>query len=239
MDTQPKVPSLYSLETLEAGQDPRAEARLRAAAGADPATLLWTPGDDNLVCAVVLAPDSPLEQATLVNFVGAVALGDAIGQVVQAGVDVTFEWPNRVLANGGLVAEVAVDAPEGASGGAVPDWLVASFVLSVMPHRKGDFDRDDLSHTTLYEEGSFDVTPAAMLEVFARYFLNWVNRWQEDGFAVVRTSWVNRLPDRGERIGVEVAGEWITGRLHEVTDAGDLVLDCDGTTRVFELAAFL
>ncbi len=232
----PELPPLFRLARIAEDADPRAHARALAEQGADPATVVWSPRADRLLCAVVLAPDQAYETAILVTFVAVVALGDALGALVPAGVDVAFEWPNRVQANAGLVAEVHADAPAISDPAVIPDWLVVSAEVTVTPSREGDYDDSDLSTTSLYEEGCFEVTPALVLEHFARYFLNWVNRWQDDGFAPVRTSWINRTPERGEKIGVEVDGTWVAGKLVELRDDGALVMQADGDTRVFELA---
>ena len=203
--------------------------------GADPATVVWSPRADRMLCAIVLTPDQAYESAILVTFAAIVALGDSLGALVPAGVDVTFEWPNRVQANAGLVAEVRVETAAVADPSAIPDWLIVGADVTVTPGRTGDYDDSDLSTTSLYEEGCFEVTPAIVLQHFARYFLNWVNRWQDDGFGPIRTSWINRTPDRGENIGVEVDGDWIAGKLVELRDDGALVMQTDGDDRVFEL----
>ncbi|MDJ0947554.1 MAG: biotin/lipoate--protein ligase family protein [Alphaproteobacteria bacterium] len=235
MSPEPKLPPLYRLIEIADEEDARRAACRAAAEGADPATLVWSRRRDRLTCAVVLAPDRSYQEARQVVFVAVVAVGDALGAVVPAGVDVTFEWPARVLANQGLVAEVALDVPAGTGAGDVPPWLVVSVDLAVKPGQSGDYDESDLSVTTLYEEGCIDLTPGTVLEHFARYFLSWINRWQDDGFDPVRGSWTNRLPERGAKMGVELAGDWLAGRLVALQEDGALVIDIDGESRQITL----
>ena len=235
MSAIPKLPSLYRPVQIAEDQDPRATACALAADGAEPATLIWSPRGERMVCAVVLAPDRDYTEAMMVIFVAAVALGDALGALVPAGVDVSFEWPGTVHANRAVIARAFVDAPADAAPDGVPAWLVVSAEVAVMPEEGAEQDEPDLSRTTLYEEGCFDATPSVVLQHFARYFLNWINRWHDDGFDPVRRSWINRTPDRGENVGAEVDGNWVAGKLVALRDNGDLVIESDGTTRTLRL----
>lgn len=230
------IPSLFRPVMIAGERDPRAEARKLAAEGVEPGTLVWNPRPDRFRCSVVLAPNRPLEDCLPAIYIAAVALGDALGKLVPAGVDLTFEWPNLIEINGGRCAELALDLPADVAAGAVPDWLVLSCDVAISGDENSDFDADDLSHTTLHEESCFDINPANLVEYFARYLLSWINRWEDDGFDPVRKSWTNRTPDHGQEVGLDTAGEWIVGKLVGLRDNGDLEIEVDGETQVYPLA---
>ena len=60
--------------------------------------------------------------------------------------------------------------------------------------------------TTLAEEGCGDIQTVDLLEAFARHFLAWIHRWQEDGVGPVQQAWLARATGLGKPIEVEVGG---------------------------------
>lgn len=229
------LPPIYRRVDLAADEDVRAEARRRAEAGCEPATILWADRDDRMVSAVVLVPEEPLERALPVFHVAVVGLGDALGALVPAGVDVAFAWPGKVLANTAAVGEVGLDAPAGAAMGEVPPWLVVSAEVAIARIAGDDPEALDLSVTSLEDEACFGVGSRDVLAAFARHFLAWVNRWQDDGFEPVRASLLHRTADHGKEITVEVGGEQMTGTHAGLDDSGGLILESKGRRRVIPL----
>jgi BirA family biotin operon repressor/biotin-[acetyl-CoA-carboxylase] ligase len=72
----------------------------------------------------------------------------------------------------------------------------------------------------------------ALLEAFARHFLNWVNRWLEDGFGPVRQAWLGHAQGLGETITVRLETESLEGTFHDLGPDGILLLDLpDGSRR--------
>ncbi len=207
--------------------------------GADDGTLLWVTRDDKLDCAVILHPDEPLERAVVVTYVAMLGLNDGLGIVVPAMTEVTFSWPNRIEVNGAGAGAIGIDLPKGAALGSVPDWLVVYVTVAVAPPVGSDarlrgpsLDKDV---TTLREEGCNDVTPVDVLETFARHFLTWVNRWQDDGFEVIRARWLHHALDHGKTISVDVRGEQLAGTVAGIDDDGALILDSEGASRRVDL----
>src|SRR3546814_5508125 len=72
------------------------------------------------------------------------------------------------------------------------------------------------SRTTLHFVRWSEITPAALLEAFSRYFLVWTNRWLDDGFEPVRTAWLARARERG---------------LKGLNDRGGMIFEKGGKTR--------
>ncbi len=234
MIQRPRIPPAYRLVALASDIDLESEARRMAVEGADDGTLLWVGRDDKLDCAVILHPDDPLKRAVLVAYVAMLGLGDALSVVVPPLTEVTYTWPNRIEANGADVATVGIEVPNGAAAGSVPGWLVVFAGANVAPlPTKGS--KVDLSVTSLAEEGCHGVGPAELLEAFARHFLTWVNRWQDDGFEPVRAMWLRHAPAPGETIDIDVAGEPVAGKFSGIGDDGALVLASDGAVRRVDL----
>ena len=70
--------------------------------------------------------------------------------------------------------------------------------------------------------GGGDRVRQGLLEIFARHFLNWVNRWQDDGFDPIRTMWLRHAPGHGEKIELELGGERLSGTFGGIDDDGAL-----------------
>ena len=239
MTQHPRVPPAYRLVALAPDAELNSKARQMAAEGAEDGTLLWRARDDRLDCAVILHPDDVFERAMLVTYVAMLGLNDALAIVVPPLTEVTLIWPNRVDANGARVARIGVELPGDAVAGSVPEWLVLLAHANVAPPPTAGDAKLDLEVTSLVEEGCQDLTAGALLEIFARHFLNWVNRWHDDGFDPIRTMWLRHAPSHGEKIELELEGERITGTFGGIGDDGALLLTGDGADRPIALLAAL
>jgi len=233
-----RLPPIYIFMPLAADDDPLARACALAAGGSDPATILCADRPDLFDCAVILQPDTALGVSRLVLYVGMLGLGDALGSVVPAGVDVTYRWPNRIDANIGAVGRIRLCAPEGATDSEIPAWLVLHAAVAISgkgEDRSGGF----AFGTTLADEGAVEVTTGALLESFSRHFLAWLGRWQDDGFPPIRAMWLRHAASHGQNIEIRVGRRRERGLFRDIDDRGALLLDKGRTTRRISLDAVL
>ena len=185
------LPSLYSPVAIAAAEDAWETAVKTAQSGADPATFVWARREDRVDAAVVLGPETPAEQARLVCYVAAVAIGDALGALIPPAVPVTFGWPDRILVNGATVGGTRLLSAATQSDESVPDWMVVGLQIAVKIDLTGE-PGETAGRTSLAEEGIVEVGVATLLESFSRHFLFWINRWQDEGFGPVKTAWLGR-----------------------------------------------
>ncbi len=220
MRSNPQLPPMFDLYSLADAAQVRAEARRYAQDGGEAGTFIWAPDEANFSACLVLAPDEPLHTAVLSVYLGMLALGDAVGALIPPGIDLTFSWPNQLNLNAARVGAVDLELPPDSSAAAVPEWLLLSFGLAL------NATGADLSlhTTTLEDEGCLDVESAEILETLARHALVWSNRWQDDGFAPVRTAWAARVAAETELLNLETG----PGRFLDLDAAGDLVVETTG-----------
>ncbi|GAB4367784.1 MAG: biotin--[acetyl-CoA-carboxylase] ligase [Kiloniellaceae bacterium] len=238
----PRLPPAYRLVALDEIDSTNAEAKRRAAAGAEDGTLIWarsqTAGygrqgrgwasaSGNLFLSLIVRPDCSLAEAAQFSFLTAVALGEAIGSVAQPQIEVTYKWPNDVLMNGRKVAGILLESKAG------PDqrleWLVIGLGANV-----NSFPSDTrLPATSLHFEGCpATVSAVDLLEAFTRHMLSWVNVWLEEGFAPVREAWLRHAQGLKQQIEVRLPNETLTGVFSDLDPQGTLVLAlADGSTR--------
>jgi len=224
MSNAPDAPPLYRTVPLAADADAAMEAVRAAAAGADPATLFWADRSDRAQCAVTLSPDGALRSAAQMLHVGMTALGDALGAVLPPLVIVSFRLPTTILLNDAVLGGLRICAPAGCGPEDVPDWLVLAIDIGVSRFAEGSDAAIDLSLTTFEDEGCMGITAGEVSGAFARYLLTWIDRWQKDGFAPVRTGWTAHARVQDQEIVLRVGGSDVAGRFLGLSDAGGVLL---------------
>ena len=180
---------------------------------------------------MILRPEAPDTAADQFVFVGALALGDAIGALISPGFDIALRWPGRVLVHGGMVAEAAV----GIDPGKVPEWIIVGaevFLTETPAGRQGA--------VSFVEHCSERVDAVDMLEAFSRHFLVWTNTWMDGGFAPLGEAWKQRAQGLGENLahgGGDGGDGALGGTFSDIDAAGRLVLvAADGTRHVVRSA---
>ncbi|MDJ0894469.1 MAG: biotin--[acetyl-CoA-carboxylase] ligase [Alphaproteobacteria bacterium] len=239
---RPDLPPAYRLVALDSVDSTNEHAKALAEEGAEDGTLIWAleqtsgrgrmgrdwsspPG--NLYCSLVLRPDCDLATAAELGFVAALGVGDALGQLVPPMTELHFKWPNDVLLEGRKVCGILLEASASSEGAL--DYVILGVGLNIASRPPSDQVRAE--PISLYEVGCGpDVTPVSVLSSFSRHFLVWVNRWLDDGFAPVRSAWLNRAKGVGEEISVTcgTGGETLQGVFSDLDPHGALVLDVPG-----------
>ena len=235
------LPPAYRLVTLETVESTNDEAIRLAEAGAEDGTLVWAReqtkgrgryGRDfasprgNLYLSLVLRPECDVSTAAQLSFVAALGLGDAIGSVAPALLEVTYKWPNDVLLNGRKVSGILLESRTEADGAL--DWLILGVGANVRSYP----DNTAFPATSLHYEGTPpSVSETDLLEAFSRHFLTWTNRWLDDGFAPVRQAWLNHAHGQGEAIEVRLPNETLSGTFADLDPGGALVLELPGGRR--------
>ncbi len=233
-----RLPPAYRLITLDSVESTNDEAIRLAEAGAEDGTLVWareqTKGRGrqgrnfasprgNLYLSLVLRPDCDIATAAQLSFVAALALGDGIGSVAPALLEITYKWPNDVLLNGRKVSGILLETRT-TTGGEI-DWLALGVGVNVASYPEDT----EFPATSLHFEGTpKTVTEVELLQAFSRHLLTWVNRWLDDGFAPVRQAWLSHAQGRGEVIQVRLPKETLSGTFVDLDETGALVLDLPG-----------
>ena len=233
----PKLPTAYSLVSLESVGSTMDEARRLAERGADDGTLVWareqTSGRGrqsrewdsprgNLYLTLILRPDCAPADSAQLGFATALGMADAIGSVCPP-LDVTFKWPNDVLLNGRKVSGILLESKSRADGSL--DWLLLGVGTNVATFPK----ETAYPATSLRFEGTPpDVTEVDLLEAFGRHYLGWVNRWLDEGFAPLRNAWLRHAISKGEEIQVRLPQETLQGVFRDLDADGRLLLELPG-----------
>lgn len=201
------LPPGYTLVALRELGDAFAHARAIAAeAGAG--TLVWVRRYDLVEFAVVLEPDEPLASARRAFFAGMNALADALAVHCPPEREITFDWPDAVRFDAGLLGGGRLAWPEDCAEHDVPEWLIFGAILraAAMAHVP---EVQAVAGVSLLSEGFEMVDTNAIIESFSRHLMTAFDRWKERGFETIARDYLERLPKgkAGERRGIDVNGD--------------------------------
>lgn len=218
------VPSLYRPLALREMGDAFAHARAIAAEeGAG--TLVWVRRFDALECALVLEPEEPLAGARRALYAVMNAAADALAAHGPPEMPVTFEWPDTILVDGGIVGGVRLAWPDGTAETEIPEWLVAGLVIRCIapvmaPPPGGHVLDTPLVRGNSLETAGFEMLDAkVLLESVARHLMAGFDLWNEKGANAVAKDFLARLPeDKRVRRGIDVDGDLLIRRLKAPAD---------------------
>ena len=147
MDNPVVLPAGYRLAAFESLDSTNAQARRMATDGVPDGTVVWAASQTagrgrqgrqwqspkgNLYCSIVIRPEMPAAEAAQLSFVTALALGDAVSDLLPGGAELHYKWPNDLLLGGCKLAGILLES-SGAVGGRL-DWLVVGAGLNVADH---------------------------------------------------------------------------------------------------------
>jgi biotin-(acetyl-CoA carboxylase) ligase len=179
-------------------------------------TLVYVGRFDLAEFALVVEPDETLREARRTLYAGMAALADALIAHAQPDTMVTFDWPDAILVNGGLVGGGRLGWPMNAKEDETPDWLVFGGMIRTVSMTGVEPGLNPLV-TALEEEGFTDLLSSQVVESFARHFMTVLDQWQERGFAAVAKDYLVRLPaEKGLRREIDANGDLIVRRMGKV-----------------------
>ena len=211
------LPPPFHLITLREVGDAFAHA-VSIAAEKGAGTLVYVGRFDLVEFAVVLEPEESLKTARCALYAGLAALADALAVHAPPEKPVSFDWPDAVRIDGGLVGGARLAWPAGADENEVPAWLVFGGMIRTVAMGEGEPGLRPLS-SALDEEGFDELASGHLVESFARHLMVAIDAWQEKGFAEVARNYLARLspaPTAGSGQG--------SGLRRDIDDNGDLLV---------------
>src|SRR5215472_14283097 len=208
-------------------RDPNASARApapahlvatRVAAEEGAGTLVYVGRFDLAEFAVVLEPEEPLKTARRALYAVLTALADALAAHAPPERPITFDWPDGVRVDGGLVGGARLAWPERADENEPPAWLVFAAMIRTVAMGDEESGLRPLS-AALEQEGFDDLGSGRLVESFARHLMVALDAWQEQGFGEIAKNYLTRLaPESGVRRDVAENGDLLVRRV--IANAG-------------------
>jgi hypothetical protein len=183
------LPPPFRLVTLREAGDAFVHA-IGIAASEGAGTLVHVGRFDLAEFAVVLEPEEPLATARRAFYAGMTALGDALAAQAPPEKPLTFDWPDAIRVDGGLVGGGRLAWPAAAAENQPPEWLVFGAMVRTVAMEEGG--RHPLA-AALADEGFEDANTNRLVEGFARHLMRALDVWREQGFEVIARDYVARL----------------------------------------------
>jgi BirA family transcriptional regulator, biotin operon repressor / biotin---[acetyl-CoA-carboxylase] ligase len=174
---------------------------------------------------MILRPGCSAEEAAQLGFVTALAVADAVAELVCRRVLLSCKWPNDVLLDGRKIAGSLVESETG--GGGHLAFLIVGFGVNLLSAPANT----EFPATSLAAAGTPAPPPEAALDAVLRHFDAWARRWQEQGFAPVREAWRERAFARGLQIRARLETATLHGRFVDIDQQGALLLETGGELR--------
>ncbi len=142
--------------------------------------------------AVVLEPDEPLRTARRAIYTGMCALGDALAAIAPPNKVISFDWPDAVRVDGGLVGGARLAWPPEALEDEPPAWLVFGVMIRLVTMGEDEPGLRPLA-AVLNDEGGNTVDGGVLAAHFARHLMAAFDTSQEKGFGEVARNYLSRL----------------------------------------------
>jgi biotin-(acetyl-CoA carboxylase) ligase len=181
--------------------------------------------------AVVLEPDEPLRTARRVIYTGMCALGDGLAAIAPPEKAISFDWPDAVRVDGGLVGGARLAWPSGAREDAPPAWLVFGVMIRLVAMGE---DEPGLRPpaAALDDEGSNGLDGGVLAEHFARHLMAAFDTSQEKGFGEVARSYLSRLAPECAEFGKVGPADHPNVLRRAIDEEGNLLIRYPDTGKV-------
>lgn len=230
------LPAVIVLETTGSTND---DAKTQARDGAAEGTVVharrqtagrgrlgnqWMSETGNLYMSIVLRPQVSAMESGQLSFLAAVALAQTAESFLPQGSDIALKWPNDLLVNGRKAAGILLES-ESMPSSATLEWLVIGMGLNLRHAPEGAVALGDLAGTEIDVDRARDLLIGNMLSLY--------RRWQVEGFAPVRSAWLDKAARVGQPIRVRLPAEEFTAVFDGIDARGALEVTMqDGAKRV-------
>lgn len=237
MTLTPVFPPL--LKGMAAGpSNPVPIAIAQAERGVDAGLLVWSQTEERLRAALVLAPETPLEQSMAGLIACAVGVQNALGALAPPETAVHLDWTGDLRLNGAHVGNLRAIAAQ-PDPAIVPDWMVVALDLTLrLPDRLEPGQTPNW--TALDQEGCGDLEPITLLEAWARHSLLWLSGLDEpQGRNALYREWKGLVWNLGKQIVLPHPDGPLSGTFLGVDENFGMILKTAGGTRLLPLTDLL
>ncbi len=177
----------------------------------------WLSPRGNLHASLLFAPRCTPATVHQLSLLAGIAVHDAIGSSGAVSLGLRLKWPNDVLIGGAKVGGILAESIVG-QGGTPLAILGIGINLAFSPAQSGQ------AATHLSARG-IDLEPEAALDVLDACICRWLAVWDRgNGFAAIRTAWLERAGPEGENLAINAGSGRVEGRFAGLDADGSLLL---------------
>lgn len=184
----------------------------------------WHSPRGNLMATLFFAPHVDPARAATLSFAAGLAVADMIDNAARKRI-ASLKWPNDVLIDDAKVAGLLVESASDARN--LVDWVAIGVGVNLAHAPEGT----PYPATSLAANG-IEISPAQAIAALVPAFDHWLRIWETEGFAPIRTAWLQRAALIGRDVTVNLASESWTGMAIDLDASGALLVrDAQGLTR--------
>jgi len=184
----------------------------------------WASEPGNLFSTLMLRDPAPPERVGELPLVVALAVHDAIADVLPppARPSLEIKWPNDVLYGGAKISGILIE------GAALPEGGVVVVGIGVNCASHPDGTPYPATHL---DAAGYPTEPLALFECLAARLAARLAEWRDLGFASIRDAWLKRARGLGAPITVRLPDRTVAGRFEGLDASGRLMLLTDEGSR--------
>ncbi len=180
---------------------------------------VWSSPSGNLYFSILLKPNKNIAEISLLSFIAAVALGQAISELDLNKNLIEYKWPNDILINGKKVAGILLESD-------VAHGQVNFVVVGIGVNINSNPDQTSYPATNLQAE-KIITQPENLLKIFLDKFSEFYDKWLNYGFAPIRNLWLKNAFNFNKIITVNLADKKLSGLFRDFDDKGNLILELE------------
>lgn len=181
----------------------------------------WLSPKGGIWISVILRPSIPTATSTLLPFVAAVAVCDAVREAT--GLDATLKWPNDVMVKGKKVAGILLDLS--AEAEAVNYAVIGIGINANVESKKLHLDREGRpAVTSLSDELGHPVNRLQLTGLMLERLEQYLVLLEEKGPATIVALWRKRSDMLGRQASVAQQGKVVSGTAKDIGDDGSLIV---------------
>ncbi len=231
-----QLPSGYRLALYETIDSTNSEA-LRLASRGEPGGLWiraarqeagkgrvgreWVSSSGNLYASLLIRPHVPLTTALQLSLLAGVAAYDALASLASGAgreIDLRLKWPNDILLGTAKLGGILLESTTTSNSASSAIIIGTGINLAQSP---GELSRPAASLAGAGVTATAEQAFAALAWTTAE----WIALWREgEGFATVRSAWLDRAQPIGNAISVKLGGDLLSGTFLGIDETGALRL---------------
>ena len=177
----------------------------------------WASPEGNLHATLLMPVEDDPARTALHSFVACLAVADTLDTLVGAPKRVSLKWPNDALLDGRKVAGVLLES--GITDGG--RWLSIGVGID-LAHAPAETRWPAIS--VAGATGQLAPAPEATLDILAPAMATRIARFEQGGFAPIRTEWLTRAARLGETVEARLPAETVTGVFETLDEDGAMLL---------------
>jgi BirA family transcriptional regulator, biotin operon repressor / biotin---[acetyl-CoA-carboxylase] ligase len=178
----------------------------------------WISPRGNLFASVLLRPSVAPAMAAQLSFVAAIAVVDVARSLLPEAVALVLKWPNDVLADGGKLSGILLEARSDPSGQL--EWVVLGIGINVAAAPIADYPTACLSRLAGHA-----IQVSTVLERLVHALAVRIEAWSRQGFAPIRLAWLAHAAGLGAALDIRQGGAILAGKFVDLDLDGALVLE--------------